>query len=164
MEVYESTDIGIGDDAPVTAASETLIAAERELVWSLLTDFEGWPAWNRDVTCVYVDGPVVDGMTFRWKAGPMRIESKIQRLRSPRLVAWTGRTLGITAVHVWNLEAVRSGTIVRTRETWDGRLVRLFRKSMQKTLQGSLDRGLRYLKGAAERTVSAGGHASVDGG
>ena len=69
MGVYESTTVGVGAAAPVDAASEITIAAGRDVVWGLLTDFERWPAWNRDVGSVTVDGPAIEGMSFKWKSG-----------------------------------------------------------------------------------------------
>ncbi len=120
-------------------------------MWSLLTDFQRWPSWNRDVRSVEVDGPLREGMVFRWRAGSMRIVSTIRQLNAPRAVAWTGRTLGIRAAHTWSLEGSGGQTRVRTRETWDGPLVRLMSRAMRGMLQRSLDSGLRSLKEAAER-------------
>jgi uncharacterized protein YndB with AHSA1/START domain len=36
----------INEQAPVTGASETEIAATPELVWDVLTAIESWPNWN----------------------------------------------------------------------------------------------------------------------
>ena len=163
MGVYESTTVGVGTRAPVDATSEIAIAAGRDVVWGLLTDFERWPAWNRDVGSIAVDGPAIEGMSFRWKAGAMTIVSVIQRMRAPQLIAWTGKTPGIRAIHVWALEETGATTTVRTRETWDGGLVRLLRSPMRRMLQRSLDRGLRSLKEAAERAADAAGQAGNGG-
>ena len=84
--------------APVVSSAEAEIDAPIEHVWSILTAFERWPAWNPDVKSASLDGPVVEGATFCWKAGPSTISSTIVNLDGPRLIAWTGRTLGIRAV------------------------------------------------------------------
>ena len=67
-----------------------------------------------------IEGPVATGTVFRWKAGPGTITSTIQRVERPRLIAWTGRTLGIEAIHDWHLDARDGGTFVRTEESYEG--------------------------------------------
>jgi hypothetical protein len=59
--------------------------------------------------------------------------------------------LGITAVHVWNIKKQDGFTIVKTEESWDGLLVRLFSGMMQKALDQSINQGLEYLKVEAEK-------------
>ena len=88
---------------------------------------------------------------FRWKAGPGTITSTIQRAEPPRLIAWTGRTLGISAIHFYRLEPRDGRTFVRTEESYDGLVARLLRGSLQKTLDTALAEGLGYLKNEAER-------------
>jgi Polyketide cyclase / dehydrase and lipid transport len=82
--------------------------------------FERWPSWNRDVKSMTMQGPVAPGSVFRWKAGPGTIESTIQRVEQPRLIAWTGKTLGIKAIHFWHLEPRDGKTFVRTEESYEG--------------------------------------------
>jgi hypothetical protein len=97
-----------------------------------------------------VEGAVAPGTVFRWKAGPGTITSRIQRVQRPRLIAWTGRTLGINAIHVWHLEPRDGGTFVRTEESYEGLVSRLLRRSLQRTLDRSLAEGLEDLKGEVE--------------
>ena len=66
-------------------------------------------------------------------------------------MAWTGKTLGINAIHIWRLEPKDGKTIVTAGESWEGLLAWIFRGSMQKMLQKSIDDGLHYLKAEAER-------------
>jgi uncharacterized protein YndB with AHSA1/START domain len=143
---------------PVEARREIEVAAPVEVVWSVLTDFERWPKWNPAVKSLSLEGGVSEGSTFRWKAGPGKITSTIGRVESLRLIAWTGRTLGIGAVHAWQLERSAAGTVVRTEEAFQGPFARLLRRSLQKTLQSSLENDLQALKAEAERlaTGSAG--------
>ena len=139
------------DRAPVVGASEIEIAATPEAVWEVLTAFERWPSWNPDVKSMTVQGPVAPGSVFRWKAGPGTITSTIYRVEPPWQIAWTGRTLGIKAIHFWQLEPGEGKTLVRTEESFEGLLARLLRGSMQKTLDNSLADGLRSLKAEVER-------------
>jgi len=145
---------GINKQAPIVGSSEIEIAAAPEVVWEVLTAFERWPRWNPDVKSVSMHGPVAEGSMFRWKAGPGTITSTIRRAEPSRLIAWTGKTLGIKAIHFWYLEARDGKTFVRTEESYDGLVARLLRRSLQKTLDGALADGLRYLKAEAERQTT----------
>jgi hypothetical protein len=60
-------------------------------------------------------------------------------------------------MHVWALEAAGSGVLVRTSESFDGWLVRLFRSPFQRLLDKSLEEALRSLKTAAEKPGHGGG-------
>ena len=132
------------------AASEIEIAAEPDAVWDVLTDFQGWPAWNPDVKSMFIRGDVAPGTQFEWKSGPVSITSTIERVARPRLIAWTGKTFGTSAIHVYRLDARDAGTVVYTEESFDGWLARLLRGRMRKTLQDTLDSGLHRLKARAE--------------
>jgi hypothetical protein len=135
---------------PVFAAGEIEIDAGLDTVWDLMATIDGWPGWNPEVKWSSLQGPLAPGSRFRWKAGPGTIASTLKRVERPHLLAWTGRTLGITAVHVWRLEPYEGKTLARTEESWRGLPASLFRASMQKRLQRSIDAGLSYLKAAAE--------------
>jgi uncharacterized protein YndB with AHSA1/START domain len=136
--------------ASAFGASEIEIAAEPGAVWDVLTDFEGWPTWNPDVKAMSIDGDVASGTNFKWKSGAASITSTIQHVERPRLIAWTGRTFGISAIHVYRLEARGGGTVMHTEEWFEGWLARLLRGRMKKTLQNSLDSGSHHLKTRVE--------------
>jgi uncharacterized protein YndB with AHSA1/START domain len=144
----------VNQSAPVVARSEIEIAADREDVWTLLVAIDQWPSWNPDINSVSVRGKVTERSQFRWKAGSMIISSTIQRLDPPSLIAWTGKTLGVKARHVYRLESRQARTVVRTEESWEGVVPRLFRRRMQETLQSSLDSGLQHLRAEVERRAA----------
>jgi uncharacterized protein YndB with AHSA1/START domain len=141
--------------APALASSEIEVATPPESVWDLIADFDAWPDWNPDVQSMSIHGPVVPGTEFKWRSGPLRITSRLERVERPNLIGWRGKALGIAAVHVWHFEARDGGTLVRTEESWAGLLPRLLRGRMEKALQDSLDRGLSHLKAEAERRAAA---------
>ena len=143
MEIHRS--------APATASSEIEVAAPPEVAWEALTDFERWPQWNPDVKSMSIDGPVSPGTTFKWKSGPLSITSTLREVERPRTVGWTGKALGIKAVHVWRFESRDGGTLVHTEESWEGPLPRLLARRMQKTLQDGIDGSMAHLKAEAER-------------
>jgi hypothetical protein len=155
----EPAENGINRAAPVVGTSETEVAAAREVVWDVLTGIEHWPSWNPDVKSVSMHGPLSEGSEFRWKAGPGTITSTLEHVEVPRRVAWSGKTLGLKAMHVYALEARDGATLVQTEESYDGLVARLFRARLQKTLDDALASGLRHLKAEAERRTA---HLAAD--
>lgn len=145
----------VNENAPVLARGEIKIKADREAVWKIMADIEAWPTWNLEVKSASIQGELVEGTRFRWKAGPGTITSTLQKVVPPQFLAWTGNTLGIKAVHVWKLESLDSGTLVNTEESWDGLLVRILRGRMQQMLENSINAGLEYLKAEAEEKAEA---------
>ena len=85
-----------------------------------------------------------EGATFRWKSGPGTITSTIEAVEGPRRIAWSGTSFGIKAIHVHTLEPRNGGTLVRTEESYDGLVARLFHGRLQKTLDKTLRGGLAY--------------------
>jgi uncharacterized protein YndB with AHSA1/START domain len=142
--------MNIDQSAPVTAIATITVGAAPELIWDLLADINRWPEWNSAVTAASLSGPVAIGARFRWKAGPARLVSEIRTVDRPRQIGWTGRSMGMSAVHVWRLERHGSGTQVHTEESWDGLPARLLRRTLHHQLQKSLEMWLGELKTAAE--------------
>jgi hypothetical protein len=141
----------INKRAPVMVVGEIEVAATPEVVWEVITAIEQWPTWNPDVKWVSLNGDVVEGTQFRWKAGPETIISTIHQVERLLILAWTGKTLGVNATHVWRMDAQNGHTIVRIEESWEGLMARIFRDSSQKMLETAIETGLQYLKAEAER-------------
>jgi hypothetical protein len=57
---------------------------------------------------------------------------------------------------VWDLKAVGTGVLVRTSESFDGWLVRLFRSPFQRLLDKALEEALRSLRRPPRSSVMAG--------
>jgi uncharacterized protein YndB with AHSA1/START domain len=147
--------VDIDSSAPAIASSEIEVQASPAVVWRVLADIAAWPSWNPDVKSVEIDGPLDPGTTFRWKAGPGTITSTLREVDPPRRIVWTGKTLGIRAIHVYELEPRDDVTLVRSAESWDGLVVRLLRRWMSKTLAESTAAGLEHLKREGERQAGA---------
>jgi hypothetical protein len=143
--------VEVNESAPVVATGETEISADPEIVWDVMTEIDQWPKWNPDVKDADIVGTVSEGTKFHWKAGPGKITSVIQKIDRHKFLAWTGKTLGIRAIHVWSLEPHGMNTVVTTEESWEGLLTRLFPRRMQIMLKTSIDDGLSHLKKEAER-------------
>jgi uncharacterized protein YndB with AHSA1/START domain len=143
----------INRQAPAVTESEIEIAADRAIVWDLISGIDQWPSWNPAVREASLNGPLAPGTKFRWKAGPGAITSTLRQVEPPRLLAWTGKTFGINAIHVYRLESQDETTLVSTAESWEGLPVRLLRGRMQQMLEDAVVPGLQALKVAAERTA-----------
>ena len=146
-------DPAVNHDAPVVSRADGTIDAPTDDVWRILAAIEQWPTWNPDVKSVSIDGRVVAGATFRWKAGPGTISSTLTQVDRPRLIAWTGTTLGIRAFHVWRLEERNGRTHLRTEESYEGLVAQMLRRPLRKTLDTALTGGVRHLRAEAERVT-----------
>ena len=146
--------VSVNEKAPVLARTQIEIDAEPGTVWDLMADIEDWPRWNPDVKFCLVHGELEPGTQFQWKTGLGNIISVLQNVEPPRLLAWTGKTMGINAIHIWKINVVDSKTIVETEESWEGLVSRAMHGRMQEMLESSLNSGLKYLKAEAERISS----------
>jgi uncharacterized protein YndB with AHSA1/START domain len=136
--------------APATASGETLIDAEPETVFSVVSAIDEWPSWNPEVRSVEVDGPVEPGTVFRWKAGFSSITSRLEVVDPPREFAWTGRTMGVKAIHVFRFGARDGGTLARSHESWEGLIATLLKGWSRRTLEKGIEDVLSHLKAESE--------------
>jgi hypothetical protein len=140
--------------APILLAGEIEIAAPPEVVWDVLTKIDAWPGWNPDVKVAALEGDLATGSVFRWKAGA-KLTSTLTRVEPHRMIAWTGKSMGLSAVHVYTLEPRHGATIVNTEESVEGLLARLFKRPLQRTMNKSIENGLNALKAEAERRTTS---------
>lgn len=141
----------INESAPVIASHEIEVEAKPEAIWAILVAVDRWPDWNPDVRATFIKGDLAVGTEFRWKAGPGTIRSTVMEMVEPHRLLWTGTTLGIKAVHLWQIERRGEKTLVRSEESWEGLLPGILRGNMKKMLSRSIQQGLIYLKKEAER-------------
>ena len=141
----------VNSAAPAIATGDIEIQAKPETVWDVLADIDNWPSWNPDVKEAKLTGGLKVGSSFRWKAGPGTITSSLEQVDRPREIGWSGRTMGIIAVHVYRLEPRAEGTRVHTEESFDGLIARLLKAPTRRTLQKGINGGLASLKAEAER-------------
>lgn len=146
-----SPTIEINRAAPVVAAAEIEIDARPERVWETLVNVERWPQWNPDVKSVSLEGDTQAGSVFRWKTRSGTITSTFRAVEPPRHVSWSGKTMSLSAIHVWSLEEAGGKTTVKTAESFDGHLARLLRRPLNKMLQKTLNKAVQSLKVEVER-------------
>ena len=136
--------------APAIATHELLIKAPAQKIWSLVAEIDHGPSWNPAVKSAKLNGSFDIGTTFNWKSGGIIIVSTLQEIQTMTKLVWTGNAIGTRAIHVWSFQSTSDGVLVRTSESFEGWLVTLMRKSMQRTLDESLVAWLNQLKCKAE--------------
>ena len=145
----------INRNAPATAQGELQIAADPQTVFAVLSAIDQWASWNPDIKSVTLQGPVQPGTGFRWKSGPSTLTSTLQVVDPPQEIGWTGRTMGIKAVHVFRFQGRDGGTLARSEESWEGVLASLLKGYSRRSLDKAIRSILSHLKVEAERRAAA---------
>jgi uncharacterized protein YndB with AHSA1/START domain len=147
--------VRVDERAPILLHGEIEVAAGRETVWNVLAAIEQWPDWNPDVTFAELEGKLEPGTTFRWKSGGSSLVSRLVRVSPPAEIAWTGRSMGISVVHVYRLEERGGRTLVLTDESVTGVPARLFRGPIRRRMDNAIENQLQRLKAESERRAAA---------
>ncbi|MGH2740592.1 MAG: SRPBCC family protein [Actinomycetota bacterium] len=145
----------INSGAPATASGELDIAASLEVVWDVISDIGAWPFWNPDVKSARLEGPLAVSSVFRWKAGRASLTSRLRVVDPPSELSWSGRTMGIRAIHIFRFEPSDGGTLARSEESWEGFVPTLLKGYSRRTLDRGIRSVLRLLKDEAERRAGA---------
>jgi hypothetical protein len=146
----------IDASAPAIVRRSATIAAPVAVVWELLSRIDEWPSWQEEVERAELSGPLAPGASFRWKAGPFGISSRVEELEPQRAIGWSGGALGVHARHVYRLApADGGGTVVDSQESWGGLLARVLPGLARKRLIAGVERALADLRREAERRGSA---------
>lgn len=141
----------INTKAKVKAIEEISINSTPEKIWNTLFNIHDWPKWNTDIKKIELQGELREGTKFKWKSGPGMITSQIKEIVPNKRLSWVGKTLGIKAIHIWEIDQ-RDGTMyLRTSESWQGLPARLFKSSSQKTLEKAIHTGLELIKLQSEK-------------
>jgi uncharacterized protein YndB with AHSA1/START domain len=139
----------IQETAPIKADASIVIDAPLPRVWKLISDIDHWPAWQPAITRAVLHGPLTTETRFDWKGGGISVESRLMQVKPLKAISWTGRAMGLKAIHVWTLAAQPGGRVlVRTRESMDGFPIALLYPSAR--MQENDAQWLARLKQAAE--------------
>jgi hypothetical protein len=138
-------------EAPVLSRQNIVVQAPLADVWALLTEIDAWPLWQSEISRTHLAGGLAVGSSFRWKTGGAVIRSVLHTVSPMAALGWTGKTLGVSAIHNWTLLAEGDQVTVAVEESMDGLLARLFKKAFQRNLEKGMAHWLKALKSAAER-------------
>jgi len=141
----------INELAPVKCTKSILIDASAEKVWSVLTNINDWDKWQSEISQPKLNGPLHPNSTFTWKTGGAKIHSILHTVVTNKAFGWTGKTLGVFAIHNWNLQEEKGGIRVTVNESMEGFLAGLLRKSFNNKLEKGMIKWLQLLKVEAEK-------------
>lgn len=137
--------------APVYQKKCTIINATPERVWRILTDIDQWPKWMGNVRKAKINGPLLPDTTFKWHASGFSINSTIHIVEPFSNFGWSGRSMGIFAIHNWSLTSFDGATSVTVSESMQGLVARIFRKSLNRMLENDMIKSLEYLRIECEK-------------
>jgi hypothetical protein len=141
----------INQQAPVMCRKSIAIQASPEKVWNLITRINEWELWQTDIENVTLHGELKPGTTFTWKTGGAKIKSTIHTVNPFSHFGWTGKTVGLYAIHNWIIVQQHEMIIVSVEESMEGILARIFKKTFNKNLEQGMERWLTLLKQASEK-------------
>lgn len=141
----------INQNAVVLASKELEIRAPLEKVWGIHADINAWPTWQPEISQTSLKSSLETGVVFNWKSGGFKLTSTVEHFCEYQSIGWTGRGVGSSAIHIWKFEPLANGnTLVRTRESMEGWLVKMLKGMLARKLNESLDTWLTALQREAE--------------
>jgi len=144
----------INNEAPVKYGKSITINASIEIVWSVLTDIDNWSSWQSDIKKPKLNGELKPQSTFEWTTGGVKINSTLQSVDPNKQFGWTGKSLGIFAIHNWILSENENTTTIKVEESMEGFMANLMKKSLNKKLESSLLLWLELLKEESEKRMN----------
>lgn len=144
--------MNIDAKAPLKATKNILIDAPVNHVWTVQSDIDNWLKWQKEVSHAKLQGKLARGTTFTWKAMGMNITSELQEVIENKIIGWSGKSIGMNAIHIWKFEKQGNKTKVITEESlsgWFPIIIKLFKPDF---LEQSLLKALQTLKNQAEKT------------
>ena len=127
------------------------IQAEAERLWDILTDVQSWPEWMGTSYIKPAEaGPLKKGSTFDAELGGIRWNIRVIKADKPFSICWTGKRLGIEAIHEWEFQEKEGKTKAITRESMSGGILILLYPVIKMKLSKYDYKWLRDLKTKAE--------------
>jgi uncharacterized protein YndB with AHSA1/START domain len=146
-----STMKSINTTAPVKCSKTITIHASSEKVWAVMTDINNWASWQTDISKPKLNGQLKSETTFDWKTGGASIHSTLHTVIPFNQFGWTGKAIGVFAIHNWTVTELDGKTIIQVDESMEGFLAGLFKKSFNKNLEKGMQTWLDLLKKECEK-------------
>ena len=141
----------INNNAPVKCSKSITIDASSAKVWNVMTNINNWSSWQTDISKPALNGELKPGSTFDWKTGGARIHSTLHTVEPFQNFGWTGKSLGMLAIHNWTLNEIKDQTQVSVDESMEGFFAKLFKKSFNRNLENGMQNWLNLLKKECEK-------------
>ena len=141
----------INYSAPVKCSKTILINASSTEVWEVITNIDNWANWQTEISKSKLNGSLEPHSSFDWKTGGVKIHSTLHTVEPFNKFGWTGKSLGMTAIHNWALTDIKGQTEVLVEESMEGLLARLFKKPLNKKLEKGVEHWLEFLKIECEK-------------
>ena len=141
----------INQNAPVKCSKSISIKASPEKVWAVMTNIDQWATWQSDISKPKLNGALAVNTTFDWKTGGVNIHSTLHTVEPFSRFGWTGKTMGMFAIHNWTLSEKNGQTLVVVDESMQGFLAGLLKKSFNKNLARDMQHWLDLLKKECEQ-------------
>lgn len=140
--------------APLQFHHEIVIDAAPEQVWAVLADMEHWNTWNSDIAFLNLRGELKAGTQFVWKEKGAQPISHLESVILNRQLGWTGKAMGLFAVHIFTLVPQNGGTLVVQEESLEGLLVSVLKPLMRRIGNSGMTHWNNALKQRVEAGVS----------
>ena len=137
--------------APVTFMRSIEINASPEKVWDVLTGINEWSNWQTDIKKAFIKGSLTIGATFDWVSGGAKIHSTIHTVQPFEAIGWTGKGIGIFAIHNWMMQERDGVVTVHVHESMEGFLPNILKGYLNKSLERSVGRWMEFLKEECEK-------------
>lgn len=142
--------ISINNNAPVICHKSIVINATTLEVWKVLTEIDKWSSWQTAIKSPHLEGPLKAGTKFTWKTGGLKINSTLHTVEPYTQFGWTGKTIGIKAIHNWSIVELNRQTEISVSESMEGFLAKLLKKTFTSSLDKNMGEWLMLLKKTCE--------------
>ncbi len=127
------------------------VKAKAERLWDILTDVKSWPEWQGTSYIKPIPtSPVNEGATFEVELGGLRWNLTVTEAERPRKVCWTGRRMGMQAIHEWEFIEMEGKTKTVNRESVSGWMLSLLHPIARIKVSKANEKCLADLKARAE--------------
>jgi uncharacterized membrane protein len=127
------------------------VQAGAERLWDILTDVQSWPEWQGTSYIKSVEaGPLKEGSAFVAELGGIKWNIRVIKANKPLSICWTGKRLGIVAIHEWEFHEEAGKTKAITRESMSGGIIILTYPIIKMRLSKYDYKWLMNLKSKAE--------------
>ena len=154
LKRISSFNVEINSEAPVKVSKALKINKEASEIFKKLTDLEGLPSWFAALERVNAK-ELKEGSKIEFKFKRKRVKSEVHTFsKGEYKLGWTGRAIGIRAVHNWEVVEDEGGAVVFVDQSLEGPLAHLFANKFKVEVNKKLELWTRNLKYICERGLA----------